>query len=58
MSTLQTERLLLRPLESLVAEGYATVSRSRIQLTRDGLLRVDRLLPRFYDRAYQNRRYT
>ena len=50
--------ILRRPLEGLVAEGFATVSKSRIQLTPDGLLRVDRLLPRFFDRAYQNTRYT
>jgi hypothetical protein len=29
-----------------------------VRLTRDGLLRVDQLLPEFYAERYQNVRYT
>ncbi len=39
-------------------EGWLTVSDEAVRLTRRGLLRVDRLLPRFYDSRFQDVRYT
>ncbi len=39
-------------------DGMLSVSADRVQLSRRGLLRVDQLLPRFYDAAYRNARYT
>lgn len=39
-------------------EGWITVSDEAVRLTRRGLLRVDRLLPRFYDSRFQDVRYT
>ena len=35
-----------------------TVSNGSVRLTRQGLLRVDSLLPRFYDERYKGGRYT
>ncbi|MCI0414119.1 coproporphyrinogen III oxidase family protein [bacterium] len=47
------------PLEQLQSKGYLTVHNpDRIQLTRSGLLRVDQLLPLFYDPQFRNARYT
>ena len=47
------------PLASLAAEGYiAASSQDRITLTRDGLLRVDTLLPRFFLPQHAGIRYT
>jgi oxygen-independent coproporphyrinogen III oxidase len=43
---------------SLAAEGWATMSGNDIRLTRDGLLRVDSLLPRFFEPEHRNVRYT
>ncbi|MGE3579647.1 MAG: coproporphyrinogen III oxidase, partial [Vicinamibacterales bacterium] len=44
---------------SLAADGYAaTVGPDRVSLTRDGLLRVDVLLPRFFLPAHAGIRYT
>jgi oxygen-independent coproporphyrinogen-3 oxidase len=43
---------------SLVAEGVAEVDGDRIQLNREGLLRVDTLLPRFFEPEYRSVRYT
>lgn len=43
---------------SLVDEGYAGVMNDDIRLTREGLLRVDSLLPRFFEAQFQNIRYT
>ena len=46
-------------LASLQASGYlAQADASRIALTRDGLLRVDVLLPRFFLPEHTNIRYT
>jgi oxygen-independent coproporphyrinogen-3 oxidase len=46
-------------LDSLAADGYlAERSADRIALTREGLLRVDVLLPRFFLPAHTNIRYT
>ncbi|MEM9365766.1 MAG: coproporphyrinogen-III oxidase family protein [Planctomycetota bacterium] len=44
--------------ERYVAEGLATVEDDRIELTREGLLRVDSLLPAFFEPEHQNVRYT
>ena len=39
---------LAEPLRDTETEGWLTTSESEVRLTRAGLLRVDRLLPRFY----------
>lgn len=44
--------------DSLVQEGCLTIEGDDIRLTRDGLLRVDSLLPRFFESQFQNVRYT
>jgi oxygen-independent coproporphyrinogen-3 oxidase len=44
--------------ESLVAEGWAGVDGDHVRLTRDGLLRVDSLLPRFFEPEHRGIRYT
>jgi oxygen-independent coproporphyrinogen-3 oxidase len=44
--------------DSLVADGIATISNDRVVLTRDGLLRVDALLPRFFEPEHRGIRYT
>ena len=47
------------PIESLGAAGYvATVGSDGLSLTRDGLLRVDTLLPRFFLPEHAGLRYT
>ena len=46
------------PLESLSEEGYLTASPEVVALTRDGLLRVDSLLPRFFLPEHAGIRYT
>jgi oxygen-independent coproporphyrinogen-3 oxidase len=43
---------------SLSSEGVATIEGDEIRLNRDGLLRVDALLPRFFEPQFQNVRYT
>jgi oxygen-independent coproporphyrinogen-3 oxidase len=43
---------------SLVGEGYAQISGDEIRLTREGLLRVDSLLPRFFEPEHRGIRYT
>lgn len=43
---------------SLEREGLAEIGADGVRLTRDGLLRVDGLLPRFFEPQYQNVRYT
>ena len=40
------------------ADGFVLVSDDRIELTREGLLRVDGLLPVFFESAHQGVRYT
>ena len=48
-----------QPLRSLENDGYAAeVNRELIALTRDGLLRVDALLPRFFQAKHAGIRYT
>lgn len=48
--------------DSLAADGYLATSNpptsDEIRLTREGLLRVDGLLPRFFESEFQNARYT
>jgi oxygen-independent coproporphyrinogen III oxidase len=47
------------PLEKLQSEGYLEiVAPDKIILTRNGLLRIDQLLPAFYDQQFRNARYT
>jgi oxygen-independent coproporphyrinogen III oxidase len=47
------------PLEKLQSDGYLhIVQPDKIVLTRKGLLRVDQLLPAFYDPQFRNARYT
>lgn len=50
--------LLEQPLSSLEAAGFLTRSADEVRLTREGLLRVDRLLPLFYEARYRQARYT
>ena len=44
--------------DSLVAEGYLTIDNDDIRVTRQGLLRVDSLLPAFFEPQFRNVRYT
>jgi oxygen-independent coproporphyrinogen-3 oxidase len=44
--------------DEYVDEGWATVEPSRINLTRAGLLRVDALLPGFFEPEFRDVRYT
>ena len=46
------------PLAGLSAAGMLELHDAGATLTRAGLLRVDTLLPEFYDEEYQNARYT
>ena len=46
------------PLSGLRAEGLLAFTADAIALTDEGLLRVDQLLPDFYDAKYRNARYT
>lgn len=39
-------------------DGMLTFDKNGVNLTRKGLLRVDQLLPEFYDPEYRNARYT
>ena len=42
----------------LADEGYLTTGPDRVALTREGLLRVDSLLPRFFRPEHATVRYT
>jgi oxygen-independent coproporphyrinogen-3 oxidase len=44
--------------EDLAEEGFLTVSAEGVELTREGLLQADRLLPTFFDPQYRGTRYT
>ena len=44
--------------ESLKREGYLAVKGDEVRLTREGLLKVDELLPRFFEPEFRNIRYT
>jgi oxygen-independent coproporphyrinogen-3 oxidase len=46
------------PLRSFADEGWLAVEGGSINLTRDGLVRVDRMLPSFYLPEHQGLRYT
>src|SRR5438874_7879274 len=43
---------------SLIGEGFAQINGDQIRLTREGLLRVDSLLPRFFEPEHRGIRYT
>jgi oxygen-independent coproporphyrinogen-3 oxidase len=42
----------------LQIDGYLTVANGNIELTRAGLLQVDRLLPAFFEAEHRGTRYT
>ncbi len=44
--------------DDYAAEGFATLEDDRVELTRAGLLRVDALLPAFFEPEFQHVRYT
>ena len=44
--------------DSLVAEGVASVNGDEVKLTCEGLLKVDTLLPRFFEPEHRGIRYT
>ncbi|RJP31117.1 MAG: coproporphyrinogen III oxidase family protein [Phycisphaerales bacterium] len=46
------------PFDVLVRQGYAEVGNGAITLSREGLLRVDGLLPGFFEPQFRNVRYT
>lgn len=46
------------PLARLQADGWLEVRENQIELTPAGLLRVDSLLPNFYEEKFRNARYT
>ncbi len=46
------------PLDRLASEGLLSIEDGGIQLMLPGLLRVDQLLPEFYDERYRGARYT
>jgi oxygen-independent coproporphyrinogen-3 oxidase len=50
--------IFLELLDGLVEEKLAVCEEGVVRLTREGLLRVDQLLPRFYDPQFQEVRYT
>lgn len=45
-------------LHRLESQGWLSVADQKIQLSRKGLLRVDTLLPEFYDQPHRGARYT
>jgi oxygen-independent coproporphyrinogen-3 oxidase len=45
-------------LDELQAGGWLTVTGTRIDCTRDGLMQIDRHLPAFFDPQYRSARYT
>jgi oxygen-independent coproporphyrinogen-3 oxidase len=46
------------PIGELVGQGYMSASPEGLELSREGLLQVDRLLPLFFLREHQDSRYT
>ena len=44
--------------QQLMAEGMAEIDSRQIRLSREGLLRVDGLLPAFFEPQFQGARYT
>ena len=51
-------RVRARASTSLVDEGFATIDGDEVRLTREGLLQVDTLLPRFFEPEHRGIRYT
>jgi len=47
-----------RHLDHLAGEGFLSLTHGHVEVTRDGLLQVDRLLPGFFDPEHQGARYT
>ena len=45
-------------LRGLTDEGFATIDGDRVTLTRDGLMCVDGLLPRFFEPQFRDVRYS
>ena len=43
---------------SLTEEGFASIDGDRVTLTRDGLMCVDGLLPRFFEPQFRDVRYS
>jgi oxygen-independent coproporphyrinogen III oxidase len=54
----EINRVFFDQLYSLYAERMLIFTASGVQLTAEGLLKVDRLLPRFYDADFRDVRYT
>jgi len=48
----------LEPLETLVERGWIVCDETRVRLTREGLPRVDDLIPRFHQPWYRGARYS
>ena len=44
--------------QTLESDGFLTCTADGVELTRPGLLQVDRLLPTFFEPEYRNTRYT
>lgn len=44
--------------QEYIGDGYLTIDADRVKLTREGLLRVDSLLPAFFEPEHQGVRYT
>ena len=47
-----------QPLQQLESQGFLAVTDGTVRLTRKGLLRVDSLLPEFYDPPHRGARYS
>jgi oxygen-independent coproporphyrinogen-3 oxidase len=47
-----------QPFERLESQGFLSMANGDLRLTRKGLLRVDSLLPEFYDPPHRGARYT
>ena len=45
-------------LEALRGQGMLEIDESEIRVSPEGVLRVDQLLPEFYDEKYRSARYT
>lgn len=47
-----------RPLDDLARQGFLSLKDGHVEVTREGLLQVDRLLPAFFDSEHRGARYT
>jgi oxygen-independent coproporphyrinogen-3 oxidase len=47
-----------KPLQKLESQGFLSIEKQTIRLTRKGLLRVDSLLPELYDAPHRGARYS